>query len=139
MEGAKTNRTTAKTQFTRAENSLQKALDTPDIPISTIERRFTELGARWERIQEAYDAYAVHAAQMTDDEAQKLDEWIDEITARYEEIEIRTDKYTESRTPKVVKQEQTATKNEQVSAVKIEIMKFTPFNGDIRRYPQFRE
>ena len=56
MEEAKKERATAKGQFTRAEDSLSKALEGEDVPVSTIERRFGELQRRWEKVQITHDA-----------------------------------------------------------------------------------
>ena len=58
IQEARTKRSTAKSQFTRAEKSLNDALASDDVSASTIQRRFNELKIKWDNVQEAHDAYA---------------------------------------------------------------------------------
>ena len=144
MEQAKHTRTTAKGQFTRAEKSLLKSLEGEDIPVSTIERRFDDLRARWEKVQDAHDTYHDVVVDMTDDEGNPVDTnlegWIEEMIERFERIEIRTDKRVEEIKKKINNKESVERNGNKsdVSAVKIEKTKFPPFDGQIRRFPQFK-
>ena len=141
MDQAKQARTTAKGQFTRAKRSLTDALNLSDVPISTVERRFNELKKKWDMVQETHDAYSVHSGEMEVGEADKLDEWIDEMITTFDDLEIKADKKidqirsTEAPSPK----DKDSKKRSEVGAVKVERMKFPQFEGDIRRYPQFKE
>ena len=146
MEQAKKARTSAKSQFTRAETSLTKSLESSDILAPTIERRFEELRAKWEKVQDAHDDYAELAVDAKDAEGNPVDNnlegWLEEIIERFENVEIRTDKRVAELKKKDDRKpeggEKGKDKSERVSAVKIEKSKFPPFDGQLRKYPQFR-
>ena len=57
MEEAKKKRTSAKRMFTIAESSLNRSLG-EEVPISTIERRFSDFKAKWDTVLEAHNTYA---------------------------------------------------------------------------------
>ena len=58
-EELKMKRATAKGQFTRSEKRLKDAITTMEsTPISTIERRYSELESKWIMVQETHDRYA---------------------------------------------------------------------------------
>ena len=69
-EELKTKRAIAKGQFTRSEKRLKDALgNVESTPISTIERRYSELSAKWDILQGIHDAYmTVLTPQATDEE-----------------------------------------------------------------------
>ena len=142
MDQAKAARSQAKAQFTRSKRSLSDALNLPEISPSTVERRFNEMKKRWDVVQEAHDAFAAHEEDMGPEDAGKLDEWIDAVAKEFDNMEVASDKMLEQSkadsTARPRDPETTATSSN-VSAVKVERMKFSQFNGDIRRYPQFKE
>ena len=141
MEQAKQARTSAKMQFTRAEKSLLDALNVPEIPISTLQRRFTELKKKWDTVQDSHDAYSAFSGEMEDEQVSQLDTWIQDLSQRFDEVEIKADQKIEKLTPKGNKQVGGHDNVSSVgqSAVKFDKRKFPEFDGNIRKYPQFRE
>ena len=142
MDAAKQSRTIAKGQFTRAEQSLKKAIELPDCPLATVERRFNDLKEKWTTVQDAHDAYTAFSETMNADDSNNLDDWIGDLVDRFEEIEISADKSVAKKRKQADKDAKSDMKPvivQQNHAVKIERMKFPQFDGDIRRYPQFRE
>ena len=67
-EEYKKKRTTAKSQFTRYANRLQKALDLEDCDVWTLEARYADLKERWERVQDAHDTYV---GEVPDEDAER--------------------------------------------------------------------
>ena len=97
-EVLKTARTTAKSQFTRAEKKLNDSLTAqPPVPVETIKRRFNELSAKWTKGQDTHDAYveAVLEDADDDDDAATFEQWIDELSQRFDDLEIKVDRYME--------------------------------------------
>jgi hypothetical protein len=141
MDTAKQDRTRAKAQFTRAKKALADAVNHVDPSLDTIERRLTELKKRWDNVQDTHDAYAEHESEMTTDEASKLSEWIDSIAEEFNDMEMKSDKRKDkirgNQSP--TGDNKTISSGNSVGAVKVERMKFSQFDGDIRRYPQFKE
>ena len=145
MDQAKQERTRAKGQFTRSKKSLSEAVNHPDPSLATIERRFDDLKKRWNHVQDTHDAYAEYISDMQPEEADKLDEWIDAITNEFNDLEMVSDKKSDllkgshtAPTHKIVNSS-TSNPTSNVGAVKVERMKFAQFDGDIRRYPQFKQ
>lgn len=159
-EDLKTRRATAKGQFTRSERRLKDALTSAEsIPISTIERRYDELNSKWVATQEAHDAYVAKIAleNTSGTEADDEESWIDELNARFDSIEIDADRVierlkqknssvkTEGTTTSAVSQDSSAqdgvnlTSSSSSNSVQLERIKLEKFNGDIRKYPKFRE
>jgi len=146
MEEAKKTRTATKAAFTRAERSLQDALKVPQLPQATLKRRFEELKSKWDNCQSAHDSYSLFSGEMEGGEADELDGWIDDLSKRFSEIEIQTDQKLEkyqlvnTLPPNNVMNSNAPEPNvhKPLNVVKIERLKFPTFNGDIRRYPQFK-
>ena len=82
-------RKTCKSQFTRAEKNLQQALARDDVEKATIERRFGELQGKFDALQNAHDVYAELVEEDADGE---LEKYIDDITDRFNAIEIEAEK-----------------------------------------------
>ena len=82
-------RKTCKSQFTRAERNLQQALSMQDVETSTIERRFGELQAKFDALQNVHDVYADELLNEDGTPVDpNLDQYIDELTERFNAIEI---------------------------------------------------
>ena len=135
-------------RFTRADISLKNALQTPDRPVDTVRRRFDDLKGKWEACQDAHDALSQFSGEMVDNAAEDLDGWIFELSERFENIEIASDtkivtltSAATSGAPEVRHggTKDDSAKREKVGAIKLERTKFSPFNGDIRGYPRFKE
>ena len=89
-EVAKAKRTTAKRVFTRTEKALIQALDT-DALEETIQRRFEEFRRQWDKVQEAHDSYIEVLEEYSEEAIAKEDEWLDEISKRFYDLELRVD------------------------------------------------
>ena len=91
----KTTRTTAKTQFTRSEKKLRDSLNEADeVPVATIKRRFEDVVEKWTRAQDAHDAYV--AALGEDADMNTEEAWIDDISNRFDNLEVAVDKHLET-------------------------------------------
>ena len=163
-----TKRATAKSQFTRAEKRLEEALEKKQIPYQTIERRYEELREKYNLAQQAHDDYVqVLLASKTKDTTEEEEEkWIAEITQRYDDIEERADtaiaKMKKDEEAQMKLDDQISNKQERMikndhldlnrqvlngpvnstqpsSTLQLERIKLEKFNGDIRKYPKFRE
>ena len=162
-------RTTAKGQFSRSEKRLKDALQSAEsIPLSTLERSYEELSSKWERVQEAHDTYvAVLLASSTDETTEtEEEEWINGLAERFDAIEVDADRTLEALKQKwsSVKTEANSTEAKKLTAstsmqqppntdnsdpngrqpgasntVQLERIKLDKFDGDIRKYPKFRE
>ena len=152
-ESLKVKRSTSKSQFTRCEKRLNDVLENPTtIPVATIERRYNELSERWNAAQCAHDAY-LEVLEAEGYEVEEEESWMDEITKRFDEVEIKADAIIEKMkqpsisksvsetvkletgTKDMVKGSEDATR----SLVQLERIKLDKFDGDIRKYPKFRE
>ena len=145
MEEAKKARTAAKATFTRAEGSLLDALKVPKLPQATLKRRFEDFKIKWDNCQNAHDIYSQYTGEMDGGEADALVGWIEELTKRFNSIEIETDLKLEQYQPVAPLPTSDSNVNaprsnvpKPLSAIKIERLKFPTFKGDIRRYPQFK-
>ena len=145
MEESKTKRTVAKQQFTRAENSLRKVLAKGDSLQTTIGRKFNELSVKWQTVQDTHDVYVT---MVNKEEEEKENYWLEELIERYEAIEIDTD----IALLKLQKKEEVEVNEEaarQIAALQsnsleknhlqLERLKLDKFDGDIRKYPAFKE
>ena len=143
MEKAKQDRTRAKAQFTRARKSLADAVNHVDPSLDTMERRLMELKKKWDLVQDAHDTYTEYESDMTSDEASKLPEWIEIIAEEFNDMEMKSDKRKDklraNESGPTTSGDKPANTGSSVGAVKVERMKFAQFDGNIRRYPQFKE
>ena len=92
-EELKLKRTVAKAQFTRAETSLRKALEDKSSPASTINRKYDELKSKWQIVQDAHDFYT--ATEELEGKSEVETAWINELTERFDKIEVDADKLLE--------------------------------------------
>ena len=159
-EELKMKRATAKGQFTRSEKRLKDAITTMEsTPISTIERRYSELESKWIMVQEAHDRYAAVFQQNSSPENPFVEadenDWINEVADRFDSIEIEADRRIEAYKTKMsaVKTEeanqvtasplQNSKLNTDVqpmsNPIQLERIKLDKFNGGIRKYPKFKE
>ena len=135
----KTKRTVAKQQFTRTENSLRQALTNLDSLESTIEQKYGELRVKWQVVQDTHDLYIT---MLPADESQKEDSWIDELVERFDAIEADADQVLVKFHEKNPMVEETDEKKEDTvepKLLQLERLKLDKFNGDVRKYPTFRE
>ena len=58
MEDLKQKRAVAKSQFTRAEKSLRRLIESDDTVEEQISKRLIELSQKWQDIQDVHDEYA---------------------------------------------------------------------------------
>ena len=151
-------RRAAKGQFTRTEKMLKHLIADPDsVMSSTIERRYQEHSLKWLAVQETHDAYVsklLESAEDTSRTEQKEEEWLDELADRFLQVEMEADKviakFKQDKSSAVKKETAPANTLEerepsvqnvdhQSSGVQLERIKLEKFNGDIRRYPKFKE
>ena len=139
MDAAKTRRTTAKSVFTRYEKRLKTVLELEDADAWTLNNRYDDLKLRWERVQESHDEYVTHLTEPEQTDA--AEEWMNEIAERFGQIEIEVGRKLRelSVESKVQKPSAEVTDAAPVkSIVKIDRMKFQMFEGDIKKYPEFK-
>ena len=154
-EVAKAKRTTAKRVFTRTEKALIQALDTNALE-ETIQRRFEEFRRQWDKVQEAHDTYIEVLEEYSEEAIAKEDEWLDEVSNRFYDLELRVDndllekRKAEEQILQALKKEKepnvdcederktTLGNKDKVNTIQLERMKFEQFDGSIRKYPQFK-
>lgn len=150
QEEALKMRRTCKSQFTRAENNLKQALSMQDVETSTIERRFGELQAKFNAFQNAHDAYAEIVDELLKEDGTpfdpNLDQYIDEVMERFNAIEIDADKQIAVRKKKdaAMIQPNNSVSNKvhphtPSSVIKVKRVDLEQFDGDIRKYPTFKD
>ena len=88
-EEYKKKRATAKSQFTRYANRLQKALDLEDCDVWTLEARYKDFKDRWERVQEAHDTYVV---ELSEEDAEGEEVWLDDLLDTFDDLELKVGK-----------------------------------------------
>lgn len=95
----KTARSTAKAQFTRSANKLTDSLNIQEeaekVPISTIKRRFEDVSGKWSIAQDAHDTYVASLTDASEDQLQTEEEWIQDISNRFDRLEVLVDKHIE--------------------------------------------
>ena len=145
MDAAKTRQTTAKSVFTRYEKRLKTVLELEDADAWTLNNRYGDLKLRWERVQEAHDEYATHLTEA--EQTAAAEQWMDEIADRFDKIEIEVGrklrKLSVETKVQIESAEVTAAGSVTASApvkgiVKTDKMKFQTFDGDIKKYPEFK-
>ena len=144
MEEWKTKRSVAKAQFTRTEKSLRNLLVNEKSLEETIKRKFAEMSQRWQEVQNAHDVYMTMIAQESFDAEE---EWIEDLLARFEVIEAEADQTLRkcAKVAQVTPKEEgsTVAKSDESSVEKgrlqLERLKLEKFDGDIRKYPAFKE
>jgi len=152
MDAAKAKRTSAKARFTTYEKRVLSLLETDDIDSWTLNNRYDDLKMRWERVQEAHDDYTSHMTEEDDITAEEP--WLDELCGRFDAVEIavgRTMKKDNAKTePQSLMDVHTHLSQETVASVagtgaapmnniRIERLRFSTFEGNIKKYPQFKE
>ena len=145
MDAAKAKRTSVKGRFTWYENRLKSLLEEEEFDSWTMNNRYEDLKQRWESFQEAHDEYT---ALLTEEEDISTAEvWMNEICQRFDNIEIAVGKAMKE-DKKKLEPSVTETKMSSASstgkqfketAIRMERLRFPTFEGDIRKYPQFKE
>ena len=142
MEELKTKRTVSKQQFTRTLGTLRKLLGNGLAPETTIQRKFGELSAKWQTVQDAHDMYMT---KVKEEEIEEESQWIEELLEKFEKIEIDSDaallKFKDVRqtSPMVEQSRQSGPSNVQGQHLQLERLKLEKFNGELRKYPSFKE
>jgi len=144
MDTAKSKRTTAKSGFTRYEKRLKAVLELDEADEWTLKTRYEDLKVRWERVQEAHDEYVTHLTETEEENA--AEQWMEDIIERFDQIELAVGQKMKklSAVPKVHILPNDATANSVTSPasakgiVKMDRMKFQTFEGDIKKYPEFK-
>ena len=155
-EATKASRSTSKRLFTRAENALQQALEVTALE-ETLKRRFDDFRKRWDNVQEVHDNYVEGLGEITDEEIAIQDQWIGELGQRFYNLEMRVDsdlderKKVELASERTLKQEMEFSIAKEAASAKVcipesnsnyiqlERIRFTQFDGDIRKYPKSKE
>ena len=111
-----------------------------DSPQMTIQRRYVDLKDTWREVQATHDEYIDSLEEDADVEAE--DAWLNELSDIFYKLEIQMDLVLDER--KEVNSEEVngdlkQTKTVKQSTVQIERMKFDIFDGDIRKYPKFKD
>ena len=168
---AKKQRAIWKRSFTRAEKSLQNAIDAAQTPAETIKRRFGDLRHAYEEAEKAHDEYLNLLEEkkptvqdnadadadpnnvVTEEDVEALMEaqeaWIDELATRYQNLEINFDKKMKTfqtadvpviNGPLAAPPVQHNVINNVTSkpSIQLERIKLNPFDGNIRKYPNFK-
>jgi hypothetical protein len=151
MEEAKIKRSMAKAQYTRVEKALKKLVANPLSLQETVERKFEELRVKWQEVQDFHDRYASLVTTNEEEEA-KEEEWINEICERFEAIEVDADKRLQrfkKENPPLLNQAtlpqsgsppvQAGASGGATHGLQLERLKLEKFNGDLRKYPAFRD
>ena len=76
MEDLKQKRAVAKSQFTRAEKSLRRLIESDDTVEEQISKRLIELSQKWQHIQDVHDEYAT---KVPAEQVEEEDRYIEEI------------------------------------------------------------
>ena len=92
-------RTIAKSQFTRAENVLKRDLEAEEnaIPITTLERHQKEFSDKWQKAQDEHDMYVLTLGELTEEEKNTEEAWLQELSVRFSDMEIKVDVVVEQR------------------------------------------
>ena len=145
MEAAKTKRTTAKSQFTRYEKRLKDAVVSEEIDEWTVNRRYEDLKDRWDKTQDAHDEYTSFLTEP--DDFTKAEEWLDELSNRFDAVELRVGKKLKELKPaptasasdrKSYVSEDERKSESKKSIIPMKKMQFKIFAGDIRKFPLFK-
>ena len=139
-EELKLKRTVAKAQFTRAETSLRKALEDKSSPASTINRKYDELKSKWQIVQDAHDFYT--ATEELEGKSEVETAWINELTERFDKIEVDADKLLEKFEEKKAPVEEKGKgrqESKEPNQIPLGRVNLEKFDGDIRKYPTFKE
>jgi hypothetical protein len=100
---------------------------------------------RWESVQEAHDEYTAFLTEEEDISTAEV--WLDEICKRFDDVEVAVGKAM-NKSKKKLEPSITDTKMDSASstgiklketAIRMERLRFPTFEGDIRKYPQFKE
>ena len=83
----KKKRTVSKSRFTRTRKSLEEAI-TKDVIQKTVTNRYTQFTKAWEEVQRCHEEYV---ETLEDPEAEE--NWIEELAALYDNIELEADIY----------------------------------------------
>ena len=142
-DAAKTQRTAAKTKFTRAEKSLSNAMLSDGTLVETITRRFNELKNAYAQTETTHDAYVL---ALGEDVQGGEEEWIDDIIGRFELIETNYDKKVKELSEAIAPiQAVPLAANGTVIAgngkdvFKHDKIKYPEFDGNIRKYAKWKE
>ena len=75
---------------------MEVLINPAKVPVATIERRYKELREKWVAVNEAHDAY-LEALVAEGGNADEEEDWMNEITSRFDDIEIEADSIIEEK------------------------------------------
>ena len=141
MDEVKKERALAKRKYTRLENIIKKSIVDGEAA-TLVERRLKELSEKWESVQEEHDKLT--SLCENEEAVAQEDEWLTIISDSFYALEseahyyinksINTTEIIESKYSPPQPDETKQSKN-----IQLERVKFQPFNGDIRKFPKFKE
>ena len=144
----------AKGAFTRSANALAEAIS-QSAPSVSIQRKFERMCECFKDAERKNEEYLLSLAQPEEDQ----DEWINELSGRFEQLEIEADVLEQSRRDEAERQKEnkrnkereteyrreeerknaeTRANEDKRSGFKIERLKIEQFEGDLREYPSFK-
>ena len=142
-DAAEKQRRATKRGFVRAETLLKTSLTDVTTPKDTIQRRFVDLECNYKELEKAHDSYieALNADAVREEEEEA---WLTEFTTRFHNLEVQYDKRMKEISKTEIDAANTATtaktaEPKKDNIVKLERMKFNIFDGNIRKYPKFKE
>ena len=95
-DAAKASHATSKRLFSRAKNALHQALEEKALEW-TIRRRFDDYRRIWDNVQEVHDTYTERLGDITEEELAVEDQWLNEPSERFYNLEIRHDAEVDER------------------------------------------
>ena len=111
-EIAKTNRTTAKRNFTRAEKGLKDAIEQEE-DVEFVKGKYNILKERWIQVQEKYELWMRLQADYNN-EAEPDDAWLTDLENTYNELERNYISFIRNENKNV------AIRNNQLESLKVE-------------------
>ena len=154
-DALKNARTLAKTAFTRSANALDEAIK-QDAPSVSIQRKLERMQECFKEVENRNDEYQLSLTEPETDQEQ----WISEISMRFEQMEINADVLEEKRRIEAEKQSEAKKREEQEmrdelrreeerkrqdsnertkqAGFKIEKLRIEQFDGNLREYPSFK-
>ena len=87
----KQKRTTSRSGFTRALNSIKKSFEVDALP-QTIKNRFEKLNKAWMDVETKHDNYISNLPKQNEAELELEDGWISELCDGFDTIESQVDK-----------------------------------------------
>ena len=133
------DRSVSERMFCRQSRITEQLLSISTTDVRIIKRHLSELTNRWLSLQEKHDSYVIE--QFTDPiEIAANEALIDKYLSKFLRIEAACIKFIPSHvTPLSVTDESVTAAIPTTNSIKLERVKFRTFDGDVRKYPKFKE